>query len=247
MFVSRRYFLISRIVPLALVGAGIVALLPSDFKAAASSMNASTSITQPATGKVSMPAPKLLTVAIAQPAPTIGDATPSQPEAVAPSSTTANSVADSAASQSPDPGLAQLRDAQIGTSGVNVRAGASGNFAVLFTLAPGASIRTRETLNGWVHVYADSADGWIYASYLAGNQPTTTTAATAAATSQSAAGASLVGRTVRLRSQSQVYDSPGGHRIYVLDAGTRVRVAEAANNWIRIITSNDESGWLRLR
>jgi len=251
MLMYRRYFWMTRVAPLVLVGAGIVALLPSDFKAAAS-MTATAAVAQPAIPKVSMPAPKLLSAeAIAAlPAP-VSSQQPVPTDAAAPSTMEPIPVAattDSSASM-PDAGLAALQDAQIGGSGVNVRAGASKDFSVLFTLQPGASVKTRETINGWVHVFTDNGDGWIYASYLGGNQTTAATDATktASADTRSSAGDALVGKALRLRSRAQVYASPGGERVYVLDAGERVRVADASDNWIQIVTDTDESGWLRLR
>jgi uncharacterized protein YraI len=244
MLMYRRYFWITRIAPLAVVGFGIIALLPSDFKAASSSMNATAAVTQTNVARTSMPAPKLLSTAAiaALPTPVVSSpATVTTPSAE-PQQVVAST--DASASQVPDAGLAALQDAQIGGSGVNVRAGASKNFAVLFTLQPGTNVKTREVLNGWVHVYADTGDGWIYSSYLAGNESTTTTVAT---NTQSSAGHSLVGHALRLRSETPVYARPGGQPVYVLDAGERVRVADANDNWIRIITDTDESGWLRLR
>jgi SH3-like domain-containing protein len=242
MLMYRRYFWITRIAPLALVAAGVIALLPSDFKAAATSMTASAAVAQPAAAKPSMPLPKLLSITAIAALPT--PIVTVSPDAAAPASVEpAAASADASASQLPDAGLAGMQDAQIGSSGVNVRAGASKDFAVLFTLQPGTSVKTREALNGWVHVYAGTGDGWIYSDYLAGNETRTA----AAATAQSSPGDALVGRALRLRSQAQVYDSPGGERVYVLDAGERVRVADADDNWIRIVTDSDESGWLRLR
>jgi len=251
MLMYRRYFWITRIAPLAIVGAGIIALLPSDFKAAATTMTATAAIAQPAAPKVSMPAPKLLsTEAIAAlPAPVASQ--PVTTDAAAPSSMEPITVAATtdATASVPDAGLAALQDAQIGSSGVNVRAGASKDFAVLFTLQPGASVKTRETLNGWVHVFTDNGDGWIYSSYLGGDQTTASNDSTntASTDARSSTSNSLVGHALRLRSRAQVYDSPGGDRVYVLDAGERVRVADASDNWIRIVTDTDESGWLRLR
>src|SRR5690348_455793 len=120
MLMYRRYFWITRIAPLAVVAAGIIALLPSDFKAAASSMTATAAVTPTAAPKASMPAPKLLSTAAiaALPTPVV-----SQPptDAAAPSSiepTQVVATADANASM-PDAGLAALQDAQIGDSGVN--------------------------------------------------------------------------------------------------------------------------------
>ena len=56
----------------------------------------------------------------------------------------------------------------IGSQAVNVRGGPSKTGVVLGVLNAGSSVRTGENVGGWVHVYFEGGDGWVYESYLAG-------------------------------------------------------------------------------
>jgi hypothetical protein len=56
----------------------------------------------------------------------------------------------------------------IGGQAVNVRAAPSRTGVVLGVLNAGSSVRTGENVGGWVHVYFEGGDGWVYESYLAG-------------------------------------------------------------------------------
>ena len=59
-----------------------------------------------------------------------------------------------------------LSDGRIGPQAVNVRAGASKTAGKLGVLDAGAPVRMGENDGGWIHVYYDGGDGWVYSSYL---------------------------------------------------------------------------------
>jgi SH3-like domain-containing protein len=137
---------------------------------------------------------------------------------------------------------AGARRERVGASGVNLRAAPSKDAARLDTLAPGAEVQVAEAIDGWLHVYAAGREGWIYSSYLEGAQ-----VKTAAATAGDAPSRNVAGNTIRVRSAVPVQDSPDGDAIYSLEPGERVSVAEQRGSWLRIITSDGESGWIRVR
>jgi hypothetical protein len=56
----------------------------------------------------------------------------------------------------------------IGSQAVNVRAAPSKTGVVLGVLNAGSSVRIGENVGGWVHVYFEGGDGWVYESYLTG-------------------------------------------------------------------------------
>ena len=61
-----------------------------------------------------------------------------------------------------------LGSGMIGSQAVNVRGGPSRTGVVLGVLNAGSAVRVGENVGGWVHVYFEGGDGWVYESYLAG-------------------------------------------------------------------------------
>lgn len=251
MLLSRRRLLLTRVLPLAAIGAGLLVLIPSDFRAAANTITQASQPAQtPAPVKVSMPAPKIISMPSL-----VANAAPSTPPVtVAPGASSSVEIqtaeattTDTTAMPSVAPAVAptNARVLHVGASGVNVRADAVKGADVLFTLSANAPVQAAETVNGWVHVYTDSGAGWVYASYLTdGSTPAPMRTQISAS---SGAAQSFVGHNVRLRADTMVYDQPDGQRLYVLDGGERIQIAEANGDWARIITDTDESGWIRVR
>jgi SH3 domain-containing protein len=243
MIIDRSRFLISRVLPLAVVGLGVVALVPSDFQAAARTIQQAAPVAPAAPARVqaSMPNPTL--IATASPVAT-ATALP-QAQSVPDSSLStsagarvlpADATSDGVGTVLPD----GLRNGRVGGSDVNVRADAAAGSAVLFTLPAGTALRLGETQGGWVHIYADTRSGWVYSSLLGNGSGTTAQIRPTESQSRPLSGA------FRLRNATAVYDRPGGSRIYVLDGGERVSIAQTGGGWARIITDTDESGWIRI-
>lgn len=63
------------------------------------------------------------------------------------------------------PGLVTAR---IGPQAVNVRAAPSKTGAKIGVLDAGARVRIGQNEGGWIHVFFEGGDGWVYQSYLAG-------------------------------------------------------------------------------
>jgi hypothetical protein len=55
---------------------------------------------------------------------------------------------------------------RIGAQAVNVRAGPSKTAVALGVLNAGTPVRIGESVGGWVHVFFDAGDGWVYKSFL---------------------------------------------------------------------------------
>jgi hypothetical protein len=55
---------------------------------------------------------------------------------------------------------------RIGAQAVNVRASPSKTGVVLGVLNAGSPVRTGENVGGWIHVYFDGGDGWVYQDFL---------------------------------------------------------------------------------
>lgn len=243
MIINRHRLLITRVLPLAVVGLGVIALVPSDFKAAAHTIEkvAPQEARAPSRADLSMPKPTL--IATATPAPQVSSVPPQVQTVQAAGLVTSAGVqvpptdasSDGVGTPLPD----GLRDGRVGGSGVNVRAEAVSGSTVLFTLPPNTALRLGETQSGWVHVYADAGSGWVYSSLLSQGGPKVGVRPTEPQ-SRPLSGA------FRLRNDTAVYDRPGGSRIYMLDGGERVSIAQSSGGWARIITDTDESGWIRI-
>ena len=139
------------------------------------------------------------------------------------------------------------------TTAVNVRAGPSTSNAKLFVLQPGEPVRMSATDRGWVEVITASGEtGWVYSRYLeqgAGairNEPTEIERA-AIAPSQPKREPS--GRAARLGGNAALYAGPStrSERLFVLEAGERVTVAETDGNWARVVLRSGATGWVRMR
>jgi hypothetical protein len=55
---------------------------------------------------------------------------------------------------------------RIGAQAVNVRASPSKTGVVLGVLNAGSPVRTAENVGGWIHVYFEGGDGWVYQDFL---------------------------------------------------------------------------------
>lgn len=100
--------------------------------------------------------PESSIVAVAPPEQRVAVALTPEPGLVAPDDNSFETVEP--------PGLGA---SQIGSQAVNVRATPSKTGVVLGVLNAGSSVRIGENVGGWVHVYFDGGDGWVYQSYLA--------------------------------------------------------------------------------
>lgn len=236
MIVSRHHLLLTRILPLVAIGMGVLALIPSDFRAAEKTMRQAAPVA-PAQARVQVSVPKPTLIATAKPV--------IQPQNVQVAGLTTAPGAEVLPTDAPSDGVGTvlpdgLRDGRVGGSDVNVRSDASTSSPVLFTLSAGTTLRLGEDRDGWVHVYSDTQSGWLYSGLLADGDGLKAVVKKPEPKSRPLSGA------VRLRGATAVYDRPGGSRIYVLDGGERVSIAQSGGGWARIITDTDESGWIRI-
>ncbi|MEO6014259.1 MAG: SH3 domain-containing protein [Devosia sp.] len=145
-----------------------------------------------------------------------------------------------------------LTEARIGSSTVNVRSGPSKATAKLAVLNAGTPIRTGEIDRGWVHIWYEGGDGWVYRTYVdTGLSPikfkakTTSTTASAASSKRSR---QVKPQIVEVASRTAVRDNPSTRApsIYRLRAGEVVRIVERDGSWARIETMTGEGGWIRV-
>jgi SH3-like domain-containing protein len=244
----RRY---APILPLAALAAGGIALLP----------NPDAPDPQLAVAKVEPVQPSYLAVPIAtvEPLPVKTAERPVQPRPSL-AVTTAALAAPVVTPQLPDPEddtEAATEVAYVGASALNVRAGPSSSTAKLFVLQPGTKVATAESEGGWVRIIAaDGQEGWVFGRYLGSDAPQQRPAASepakpardVAATSGSQQDARQTGRTARIAGRVTLRSSPSGlsQRLFVLEPGERVVIAERRGNWARVVVDGGMSGWVRL-
>ena len=136
---------------------------------------------------------------------------------------------------------------RIGSSAVNLRAEPTTSSAALTVLKAGSSVVLGDSNGGWVHVQSGEQTGWVYSTYIEGmGRP----AAAAKATTSAELRPSIPpGQILRAGIGTAVRDQPelGARRLYTLNPGERVRVAESEGKWVRIVTTSGESGWVQLR
>lgn len=249
--------LIIRLLPLAAVLIFMALLLPADLVAFA---DISKPPAKPAANPVSersVPAPVAIKQPITMGASALGTSiqktasdqtTASAPTTARPWVTTAVAAEQLqvAAGKSPNsaipPGLNQARIA----APVNMRTGPSKSSATLSVLPAGTEVAVAETVRGWVHIYTEGSEGWVYATYLSGGAGQVQQPRIA---KYEAAPPARTAPKARLQVQTplQVRAEPGGDPIYQLDPGEQVAIAEVRGKWARIVTASGESGWVRVR
>ena len=130
----------------------------------------------------------------------------------------------------------------VGSSAVNVRAGPTTAARRLFVLQPGEAVTAAEV-----------ADGWAYARYLNGvpgmeNEAPAAKPAAPASTAKKEP-RQVSGQTVRLAGPVTLRDGPSkfAARLFTLERGERLTLAETQDGWARVVLPNGVSGWIQIR
>ena len=141
--------------------------------------------------------------------------------------------------------------AHVGSSALNVRAGPSSSTAKLFVLQPGTQVATAESDGSWVRIVtSDGQEGWVFRRYLstgaAAHEPAVTEARAEARDAVTEARPQQ--RTARIAGRVPLRAAPSGRseRLFVLEPGERVVIAEQRGRWARVIVDGGISGWVRL-
>lgn len=163
-----------------------------------------------------------------------------------------------------DTGATRLAHA---TTAVNVRSGPSSSNAKLFVLQEGQTVRTLAEDGGWVEVLTgDGGTGWVYSRYLDLGGPGEAVVAHAGEAEQAIAeperqepvevasaaaeeAPEYEGRSARLGDDVALRAGPsrGSPRLFILERGERVKIAETRGDWARIVLRSGVSGWVRIR
>lgn len=241
----RRY---APFLPLVALAAGGVALMPADSSAPRP---------QVSLAKVEPVQPSYLAVPIATVDPLLLKAAAAKPAPVRPSLTVTTAAAAAlplAAAALPEETAEPAANlAHVGASALNVRAGPSSSTAKLFVLQPGTQVATAETEGGWIRIIApDGQEGWVYSRYLttgaASEAPAVTTTAEIPASEEPADEVRQTQRSARVAGRVALRASPSqlSERLFVLEPGERVAIAERRGKWARVVVDGGVSGWVRL-
>ena len=153
-----------------------------------------------------------------------------------------------------------LRPDSIGSTAVNLRAGPSTATATVTVLQPGQPVQTGESDGGWIEVtLPNGTTGWVYARYLASvatvasaETPPAATTTTApakpgkAVVSGKGANGNIEGRTARIDAAliARARPNSGAARVFRTEPGERVKILDVRGNWLRIVTTDGNSGWI---
>lgn len=237
-------------VPLVALAVGGVALLPADPDKAAS---------QAAVARVEAPQPSYLAVPIATVDPALLKAVERKASVVRPSLTVTTAAASAPAlDQPPAAGLPEetaepeTNVAHVGGSALNVRAGPSSSTAKLFVLQPGTKVAAAESEGKWVRIITpDGQEGWVFGRYLNTGEPAAAKPKVETAsvkTRDEPAEEVRKPRTARIAGRVELRSSPSrlSQRLFVLEPGERVAIAERRGNWARVVVDGGVSGWVRI-
>lgn len=252
--------LIVRLLPLAAVVLFLALLVPADFAAFADiARQPAAPVANPVRARsVPAPAPIKPVITMGASAPQsaeVATASPvTPPSGSRPWVTTAQAAEVSMASQAQTsvPTPEGARPARV-ASAVNLRSSPSKTAASIIVLQAGTEVRVAEAVRGWVHVYTEAGEGWIYSTYLAGGgaqmqQPRIAKYEDPTSESPSPPSAKKPPKgRLQVQSAVTVRADPGGEPLYQLEPGEQVRIAEVRGKWARIVSASGESGWIRLR
>jgi SH3-like domain-containing protein len=137
-----------------------------------------------------------------------------------------------------------LLPGRIGNSAVNIRSGPSKASAKLGVLSAGAEVRIGEQTSGWVHVWYEGGEGWVYSSYLAGRS----TASTASITVRGG-NDTTTRRKAEVGSRIVARQGPDGdsESLFRLVPGERVHIVGRKGKWLKVETATGETGWIRAK
>lgn len=178
-------------------------------------------------------------------------ATPAVPNAAA--ATLAPTPVETTASVSEPPATVPEsgEPSVVGGRAVNLRVGPSKATASLAVLQPGEPVQVLEKSEGWTYVATLSGDtGWVSSGFLGRDAPA---AAVAPKREERAAKASDVGspngKSIRAGGPVTVRSGPSSmsERLFVIEPGEPIRIAETRGSWARVVLSNGISGWIRIR
>jgi SH3-like domain-containing protein len=156
-----------------------------------------------------------------------------------------------------DPLPAGLVPGSIGSSAVNVRAAPSKTSAKIGLLSAGTPVRVGENSGGWVHVWYDGGDGWVYSTYLAGAKPAA--APKRSGTQQLALAPERSTKTeldrparratIESTGRVAVREDPqaSSQSLFRLEPGERVRVLERQGRWVKVETADGLTGWIKTK
>lgn len=161
--------------PLAIIGGALVFAASSLLTLDMISAHVST-LSAPAAASPDFNLPPVEQIGTLNPAPAEPKPAPAQPvlpessiaDIAPPDHTVAVALAAPEATSITNVQPPGLGSARIGAQAVNVRAAPNKNGAKLGVLNAGSSVRIGENQGGWIHVYFEGGDGWVYQTYLAG-------------------------------------------------------------------------------
>jgi SH3-like domain-containing protein len=133
----------------------------------------------------------------------------------------------------------------VGGSAVNMRVGPSKDTATVTVLQPGEPLQVMEESEGWTYVATLAGEtGWVSSRFLGNSAP-----APKAMAPKSEERSNSTGSTIRVRGAVTVRAGPDtdSDRLFVVQPGERIRIAETRGNWARVILDSGISGWVRVR
>lgn len=241
------------VLPLLIAGLAVVALLPGGDAPA-------TSGSTPAQAAVLSTAPTPEPIAVARvgnamlsPIP-LTEAMPATPMAAVPDATAKLTpvppAVETTASIGDEPGatppVGTGKSTFVGGSAVNMRAGPSKSTATVTVLQPGEPLQVMEESDGWTYVATLAGEtGWVSSRFLGNSAP----APKATAAPKSEERSASTGTTIRARGAVTVRSGPSmmSERLFVVEPGERIQIAETRGSWARVILESGISGWVRVR
>jgi SH3-like domain-containing protein len=137
-------------------------------------------------------------------------------------------------------------------SAVNMRVGPSTATAKLSVLQPGEEVTITEMSGRWASIISSEGEtGWVYARYLSNDRTASSAGDTQRAVASTGDGdeRKAAPRSGRIGSPVVVRAGPSraAPRLFVLEPGERVAVAETRGRWIRVVMESGASGWISAR
>jgi SH3-like domain-containing protein len=112
-------------------------------------------------------------------------------------------------------------------------------------LSAGTDVRIGETRSGWVHVWYDGGEGWVYSSYLASRGKGSTISIVVSGGNNE----TTKRKAVEVGSRIVARENPDADSasLFRLVPGERVHIVSRKGKWLKVETATGQTGWIRTK
>lgn len=142
------------------------------------------------------------------------------------------------------------RSAKVLATSLNVRSEPDGESSIVGSLKQGAVVTASDEAYGWVKVSSGRLSGWVAGYYLQIGAGSTADKPKSSASSGKPANGTAAGKALGQASVTAdtlyMREGPGTDNsiVSVLSLGTSLNILDRKNGWVKVRTTDDQTGWV---